>query len=159
MRNFNLDMKFDAIFIAFNSFLHIIDENDALKTFKAIKDHLSEDGQVTLDILMPNPDFLFDRDELSPLMDFKDSTNGDLVEIYEKLEYDNSTQICDICWEYRYKNKKECSRVFPYQMRMYYPDTINRMLIESGFDVIDVFGDYELSSFKESSALQIYCAK
>ena len=159
MRNFKLDTTFDVIFIAFNSFLHIIDDKDALKTFESVKKHLDKGGKFILDILMPNPDFLFNREELSPVMDFKDSANGDLVEIYEKLQYDNATQVCDINWEYTYKNKKNNSRVFPYKMRMYYPDTINRMLVDAGFNVIDVFGDYQMGPFKESSALQIYYAE
>ena len=156
MRNFTLEMKFDVIFIAFNSFLHIIDDKDALLTFQSIKKHLADDGKFILDILMPNPDFLFNREELTPVMDFKDSSDGDLVEIYEKLEYDNSTQVCNINWEYRYKKKKESNKVFPYKMRMYYPDTINRMLVDSGFNIIDVFGDYNMGPFKENSTLQIY---
>ena len=42
---------------------------------------------------------------------------------------------------------------------MYYPDTINRMLVDAGFNVIDVFGDYQMGPFKESSVLQIYYAE
>jgi|TARA_B110000116_G_C16702914_1_gene520726 SAM-dependent methyltransferase len=161
MRSFNLDMDFDYIFIAFNSFLHILTDGDAIKTFQCIKNHLNKSGKFILDILVPNPDFLYrgEEDRLLPVMDFKDSRTGDLVEIFERCEYNSDTEVCDLNWEYRYKNTLDKSKVFSYQMRMYYPDTINRLLIDSGFDIEDRFGDYECGRFNELSQLQIYVCR
>ena len=39
---------------------------------------------------------------------------------------------------------------------MYWPDTMNRMLIEAGFEILNLWGDYDLNPFAEESALQIY---
>ena len=158
MRSFDLDIKFDYIFIAFNSFLHILTDSDAMSTFKCIKSHLKDRGTFILDILLPNPDFLYrdEKDRELPVMDFKDSNTGELVEIFEKCVYQTETEVCELDWEYRYKNKPKESRVFSYQMRMYYPDTINRLLIDAGFQINDRFGDYERGRFNELSPLQIY---
>ena len=158
MRSFDLDMKFDCIFIAFNTFLHILTDGDAINTFKCIKNHLNDKGIFILDILVPNPDFLYREgvDRELPVMDFKDSKTGELVEIFERCAYDADTEVCNLDWEYRYKGKPKDSKVFSYQMRMYYPDTINRLLIDAGFQINERFGDYECGRFNELSSLQIY---
>ena len=45
-------------------------------------------------------------------------------------------------------------------MKMYYPDSMNRILIDQGFDIIDLWGCYKKSKFNEFSTLQIYkCQK
>ena len=157
MTNFDLDMKFDYIFIAFNSFLHVLETKDAERCFQSIKKHLNDNGKFILDILVPNPLFLYrPKGHELPVMDFKDSSNGDYVEIYEKNEYNNTTEICDIHWRYQYKNENNPNKQFNYQMRMYYPDIVNRMLIDNGYNIENVFGDYEMSTFSEESHLQIY---
>ena len=107
---------------------------------------------------MPNPDFLYRKkeDRELPVMDFKDSKSGELVEIFERCSYEPETEVCDLEWEYRYKNQPLKSKVFSYQMRMYYPDTINRLLIDAGFQINDRFGDYDCGRFNELSPLQIH---
>ena len=161
MRDFHLENKFDYIFIAFNSFLHILTDEDAIKVFSCIKEHLKDNGKFVLDILVPDPDFLYREEKYRelPVMDFKDSKTGELIEIFETCKYDVDTEVCDLSWEYRYKENPSYNKVFDYQMRMYYPDTINRLLIDAGLDIEDRFGDYECSRFNESSQLQIYVCK
>ena len=85
-------------------------------------------------------------------------SNDDIVEIYEHCEYNHETEICDIIWEYRYQKHLDSSKQFEYQMRMYYPDTINRLLIDNGFYIDEAYGDYDMNRFKEDSQLQIYKA-
>ena len=45
---------------------------------------------------------------------------------------------------------------FSFDMKIYYPDTMNRILIDSGFDIIKLWGDYNKANFNEESTLQIY---
>ncbi len=160
MIDFKLDMDFDYIFIAFNSFLHILTDKDATACLQSIYKHLNSGGKFILDILVPHPHFLYRKknDEL-PVMDFKDSKSGELVEIFEESEYDNESQICNISWIYKYQ-KSSKKKVFNYQMRMYYPDTINRLLIDGGFKISNMYGDHTMGEFREDSHLQIYiCQK
>jgi len=160
MTDFSLNQRFDYIFVAFNTLLHLLTNDQAKRCFQCVKSHLSSDGEFILDIVHPHPSFLFKSSEQSELvMDFKDSENNDIVEIYETCEYNPQTEICDIVWEYHYKKYVEYSKRFEYQMRMYYPDTINRLLVESGFYIEAVYGDYEMNPFKEDSHLQIYRVK
>ena len=81
-----------------------------------------------------------------------------LSKIRKELETNKETEICDIIWEYRYQKHLDSSKQFEYQMRMYYPDTINRLLIDNGFYIDEVYGDYDMNRFREDSQLQIYKA-
>ena len=135
----------------------MLTNKEAEECFRCVREHLSDSGRFILDIVHPHPSFLF-KSEKQPVlvMDFKDASHNDIVEIYETCTYNSETEICDIAWEYRYQKLTKHNKRFEYQMRMYYPDTINRMLVESGFHIIDVFGDYNRGALKEASALQIY---
>ena len=45
-------------------------------------------------------------------------------------------------------------------MHMIYPDTMDRLLNESGFMINEKYGDYDKSPFSSESHLQIYlCTK
>ena len=160
MRSFNIDHHFDYIFVAFNTFLHLLTNNEAEQCLQCIMKHLSDSGEFILDVVQPNPSFLF-KETKDPIlmMEFKDSYSEDIVEIYERCEYNNKTEICHIYWDYRYKALSDQNKRFEYQMRMYYPDTINRLLVENGFHIQEVYGDYDMNPFKEGSHLQIYRSK
>ena len=41
-------------------------------------------------------------------------------------------------------------------MRMYYPDTMNRIIIDSGLMINNLWGNYNQLPINESSELQIY---
>ena len=45
---------------------------------------------------------------------------------------------------------------YNFKMRMYFPETINRILIENNMHIVGFYGDYNLSDFNENSQKQIY---
>ncbi len=45
---------------------------------------------------------------------------------------------------------------YEFNMRMFFPDTLNRLLIDSKFSIDCVYGDYNNSIFDENSEKQIY---
>ena len=58
MREFSLHKKYDFIFIGFNSFLHLLSENDTRQCLKNIKRHMHVNTRLYIDILMPDSSFL-----------------------------------------------------------------------------------------------------
>ena len=55
MRNFDLEMQFDLIFIGFNSFLHNLTFKDAKNCLSCVRKHLSNNGDFLLSIFVPDP--------------------------------------------------------------------------------------------------------
>ena len=52
MRNFNLNKKYDLIFIGFNSFLHLLTDQDVIKFLNSVKHHMHSTSCFIIDILL-----------------------------------------------------------------------------------------------------------
>ena len=61
MRNFQLNKTFDLIFIGFNSFLHLLTDEDAISFFSSVKQHMHENSRFLIDIFIPTLFSYIDR--------------------------------------------------------------------------------------------------
>ena len=156
MRDFNLDKFYKYIFIGFNSFLHLLNESDAIKCLQSIKAHMDEDSILYLDLFVPKSDFLYrTNNQKMNILTFHDSVLKKPVDIIETLEYDSNCEIMSIEWNYL-SNKKLVYPKFDFKMKMYYPESIHKILDLSGFSINNMWGTYEQEKFTENSELQIY---
>ena len=153
MRFFNLEKKYDNIFIGFNSFLHLMDEMDVKNCLTSVVKHMHLQSNFYIDILVPSPLFLYRPNDLAlRVLEFED--NKQIIYVDEILDYDQTLEIANITWIY--SNSKQELFDFQFQMKMYYPDTMHRLLIDNGFKIDNVWGDYEKNNFNEMSSKQIY---
>jgi len=154
MRYFNLDKQYDNIFIGFNSFLHLLNESDVENCLLAVIKHMHSYSNFYIDVLVPSPLFLYRPNDLAlRVLEFEDNKKQTIY-IDEILDYNEQLEIANITWIYS-NCKKELFN-FQFQMKMYYPDTMHRLLIDNGFKIKDVWGNYKKNNFNESSSLQIY---
>ena len=156
-RNFNTKQKYDIIFIGFNTFLHLLTDSDALLFFKSVKQHMNPDTLFYIDIFVPNPEFLYRGNKRVKNFEYVDSKTNETIYVDEICKYDKNTEIMKVKWIYYSKNKQE--EEYEFTMRMYYPDTMNRLIIDSGLYIDNLWGDYNFNEFNESSELQIYECK
>ena len=158
MRSFNLKTRFDFIFIGFNSLLHLLTDNDILSFLKSIKLHCHANTIFTIDVFVPHPLFLYRPQVRYPTMEYVDSETKEIISVEEISNYDSNTEINEITWFYSSSSQKDI-KVYKYHMRMLYPDTINRLLMDSGFEILNMYGDYNYNEFTEESQYQIYDCK
>jgi len=155
MRNFSLDQQFDLIILPFNSFLHLLIEKDMKSCLNSIKKHLSMGGLFVLDIFIPDPEFLY-RD---PKKKYKEMTIYHPTEgkytIWQVSQFDEQKEINHIHWFFENESNNIIYE-YEFDMRMIYPDTMDRVLIESGFIINEKKGDYNGELFDEESSLQLY---
>jgi len=159
MCDFNLGQKFDLIFIPFNSFLHLYKEEEMTQCLKSIQNHLSDNGKFLLDIFVPDPEFLY-RD---PDKKYEEMTiihpNGGEPTVWQKNQYKEETEINHIHWFFNRGNIEPMDE-YDFDMRMIYPDTMDRVLSDSDFTIEEKWGDYDGEPFNETSLLQLYiCSK
>ena len=156
IRNFNIGESFDLIFIGFNSLSHLLKNKDLLDCLKSIKSHMRAKTIFVIDLFVPNPNLLYrnSNDEID-IMDFIESKSNEKLTIFESTDYNYENEINTIKW--KFKNKLN-TNVFEYtfNMRMFFPDTLNRLLIESQFYIDYFYGDYDCNPFDENSEKQIY---
>ena len=159
MRNFSLGQEFELIILPFNSFLHLLNENDMKSCLKSIKKHLSSNGLFILDIFIPDPEFIY-RD---PAKKYKEMTiyhpsEGEYT-IWQTSKFDQQEEICSINWYFE-NAKKNIVYEYQFIMNIIYPDTMDRLLTDAGFTINEKKGDYNGDPFDEKSLLQLYiCSK
>ena len=141
MRSFELDQKFQFIFIGFNSIFHLMNERDVLSFFQSVKKHLTNDGTFLIDTFIPDPLFLYRDKQRYYVMEF-DMPGRDHCIVSEINEYDNETQINHIQWYFNYEGKDE-PELFSFDMHMIFPDTMDRLLTDAGLVIRGKYSDYE----------------
>lgn len=70
------------------------------------------------------------------------------------MKYNDKKEIIHVKWFYELNGK--VYNQFKFDMKMYYPDTMNRILTDQNFRILNLWGDYHKSSFNADSNLQIY---
>ena len=112
-------------------------------------------SELFIDIFMPSPEFLQNsKGKPQRRIEFFNSSAKKETIIKEILHYDDETEIVTVDWFYQFEEKTY--NQFSFDMKIYYPDTMNRILIDSGFDILKLWGDYNRANFNEESTLQIY---
>ncbi len=159
MQSFDLNQKFNFIFVGFNSFLHNLTDNEAVSCLKRVKTHLKPDGKFLVSVFIPDPSFLYrDPNRLYPVLssfEFEEQT----CSMKETNRYDEETEVNHITW-YLFRNGKQDSTSFTFDMRLFYPDTMDRLITEAGLVIHKKLGDYENNPLNSESNLQIYlCGK
>ena len=156
MRHFNLNQAFDLIFIGFNSFLHLLTDEDSTNFLNCVKQHMHENSRFLIDIYIPNPLFLYRPEGVRfPVLEYTDSVSEKFVTVEESNVYDRDTEINELTWYFSSENKKDFTKEY-FSMRMYFPSKMNQLLIDSGFKILHQWGDYYRSNLGEGSKLQIY---
>ena len=159
MRNFKLNKTFDLIFIGFNSFLHLLSDQDAISCLECVKKHMHKNSRFLIDIFTPNPLFLYRPEGVRfNVLEYTDSDTGMRVVVDESNEYNPDTEINDLTWYFSNENQADFAKE-NFSMRMYFPSKMNQMLIDAGFMICHQWGDYYCTNLNEGSKLQIYDVK
>lgn len=157
MRTFDVEEKYDLIFIPFNSIHHLYKNEDLFKAFTVVKKHLKEGGLFLLDCFNPNIQFIVEgQKELIEVTQYTTDDGRNIV-IKEIMRYENTSQINRIEWHY-YINGVFDS-VQGLDMRMFFPQELDTYLTFNGFDIIHKFGSFEEEAFADQSEKQIFVCK
>ena len=158
MRDLDLDETFDLVVIGFNSFLHLLTDEDALRALRAVISHCHPETRLVIDIFIPDPIFLYRPiNKRIDSMTYVDPKIGKTVKVTETNAYDPESGLNKITWYYSMPERPDFL-VYDFMMSMYFPDTMDRLLSEAGFLIETKWGDYEETPMDEESALQIYVA-
>ena len=158
--SFNLEQKFDCIFIGFNSLAHLLTNKEAQACFKCIKNHMHKNSIFGIDIFMPSHELISNtKIDKIDIMDFQDSRNNTKLNILESMQYNSKTEVNHITWEF-VNQSQEIQFKYDFDMRLFFPDTLNRLLIDSKFHIDHFYGNYQFQKFSGRSEKQIYiCSK
>ena len=131
--------KFNAVFNLFTSFGFFDDDNDDIKTIKAIKATLKEHGIGVIDFM--NTDFVIDNLVASNTLEI------DGITFNLKRYLDNNFVIKDIKFEADGRNY-----FFQEKVKALKLEDFQKMFELAGVQLLDVFGDYKLNKFHHKTS-------
>tara|TARA_B100000945_G_scaffold320399_1_gene330372 strand:- start:2188 stop:2943 length:756 start_codon:yes stop_codon:yes gene_type:complete len=159
MQDFNLNTTFDLIFIPFNTFLHNLSTKDAESCLKSIASHMTSQSLFIIDILVPDPLFLYRPENIRfPIMEFHSSQKKTVVLVEETITFDSTTHVLSVRWFYSTAVDKDFKSI-TFKMKMFYNSEMLDLLNNAGFSIKAMWGGYERERFDEQSSQQIFCCK
>ncbi len=154
MANFKLDKTYDLIFIAFNTFSHLLTRIEIENCFKSVKKHLSVDGIFIIDTFNPLLRVLIkDSSEIRKYTSFSDPYDYEKVcEVCECNNYEIAAQINHLSYMFKIGKKKFTKFA---HCRMVFPQEMDSLIHYNGFKIIRKYGTHKKHPFSDESYAQI----
>ena len=157
MRDFELNQKFNLIFIAENSLQHLKTFEEVSACFASVKRHLKPNGRFIVEVFNPSLELL-NRDPNKRYFVGEYRTEDGWIVLETSVRYDAATQINYIDWHYKNQYWKKQETV-SFTMRQFFPQELDAMFTYNGFIIESKFGDFQQNPFKSDSPKQIIVAR
>lgn len=152
MRGFELAQKFNFIFIANNSFQHLLENTDVADCFDCVKRHLAPGGRFVVEVLNPYiPLLMRERGRKFMVGEF-----GDYV-LTETADYRVAAQINHKVWHFWHR-PSDTVKTLSYSLRQFFPKEFDALFELKGFRIEKKFGGFDESAFADDSIRQIIVA-
>lgn len=163
MRIFDLPQKnFAFAFIPINTFMHCQTLADQQATLKHVYNHLKPNGQLVVDLYHPDPQTLLEADGRLLLENqIIDDLTGHTIQwfIVRRLRLDQQIQEVTFILDEITDDGTIRRDTFSFSLRYLHRFEMELLLSNAGFELEDVLGDYDLSSFQDESPRMIFKAK
>jgi SAM-dependent methyltransferase len=154
-RQFDLQKKFQLIFIPFNSMQHLHDLRSLESFFNQVKNHLTSNGVFIIDVFNPSISILArGKQDRQKVMDLVDPQTGLKATIDETINYDVANQINRVKWYYSLAEQKDY-RVDELNMRCFFPQELDALVKYNGFEIINKYGNFDKEVFTSNSPKQL----
>ncbi len=152
MREFYLKRGFSLVTIPFRPFQHLVTVEDQLTCLSSIHQHLVEDGKLILDLFNPDPAFLSDDKAFiehgtEPEFTMPDGSRVLRRQRIVSRDLHNQVQDCELIYYVHYPDGREERKVHRFYMRYLFKYEAEHLLARSGFDIEQVFADYDGSPY------------
>lgn len=151
MRSLRLNETFGAVILAFNTLMHMTEDDDLLATLQTARAHLEPQGLFHLDLHTPFPEINENRDpegRYDP-EEMIDPRNGDRYIVTENNQYDPRRQINEMRFYFQKVDREGYDlgpeRCAVLKLRVLFPRELDMFLRLAGFDVLGDWDDFERS--------------
>ncbi|KXK22081.1 MAG: type 11 methyltransferase [Chloroflexi bacterium OLB15] len=159
---YRLDEKFDLAIIPYNTFMHFLDQAVQLKLLKRLREWLNEGARLVIDL--PNAGDAFgsqDTDSVILERTFLEAETGHLVMQQSVSHLDRTEQLMEVTWFYdEITDDGTLKRtIVPVTVRYFFAAEITLLLGAAGFEVEDIYGDFDGSPFEDGCPRMIVVAR
>ena len=154
MRDFDLGRRFDFIFVARNSLLHLSSADDLVATFSAVTRHLTPAGVFAFDVFNPDVKILGrPMGQRFPVMNLVTNSFGNLT-VEGTHNYDAAEQVDRGTW-YVSATDKPDHWIVSVVVRSIFPQELPLLLKAGGLRLTTRFGDLSKEPFGARSPRQV----
>lgn len=158
VREMALGRKFKLIYVPYSSFLHLLETKDQEIALLRIREHLDDDGLFSFAVFSPR----LDRPEhLLRHRGTKLTPQGEIISWFEAQTFDQPSQRTTVTYFYDISRQdKPLRRVTSvFTLRYLFHREALELMDRCGFEVTEVYGDYNGGPFKATSELMIFVAR
>lgn len=160
--SYDLDTTYKLVLLSYNSLMHFHEQDQQIALLKRLRRQIAPDGALLIDL--PNAGETFATQDSSALTlerTFIDSETGHLV-MQQAVSYlDRVQQLMHVTWIYdEITGEGAVQRtVAPVVFRYFFYPEVCLLLAQTGFDVVDVYGDSERGPFEDGCERMIVLAR
>ncbi len=161
VRTFHLEQKFRLIFESGSVFHHMLTLQDQEAYLARVREHLEDDGRLVLSLFFPKLHHLVSTDEEEEWFTTQ-HPDGYEIRVSGIDKYDAVRQIKTETAYRRWTDisGKVMTHVAPLSLRYVYPQEMESLLYYNGFEVLERYGDSDLSPVTNESRFRSYiCQK
>jgi len=158
IRDIKLDRKFKLAIIPYNSFLHLLEVKDQEMALTNIRDHLEDGGLFAFVVFSPR----LDRPEhLLRHRGTRLTKQGEIISWFESQIFDLPSQKTTVTYFYDISRQDGTLRrvTSVFTLRYLFHREALELLDRCGFEVLEVYGDYEGGPYKATSELMMFVAR
>jgi SAM-dependent methyltransferase len=161
MRALELGSCFNLVFVAVNSFMHILNTDDQLDVLARIRRHLNPGGLLLLDLFNPDLSRLLDmRGEMALEKVMVDPDTGQHLMRFHTEKIDLGQQTIHVTFvvdEIDAEGHLQRT-LFPFTMRYLFRYELELLLRLAGFQIEAIYGSYDLDEYTGDSEKMIAVA-
>ncbi len=168
MRNMTLTdrdvpQSYNLIILPFRTFLSLLSLADQIQTLNNIIRHIAPGGKLIFDIFVPDINMLTSEGDLPyHFRDVTDPETGLKWVLWHQSRYDNYNQIIDarVIAEQLDVNGFVSKKFYrDFQLRYIHIWEMHHLLELCGYEIIDIYGDFEFTPFDENSTEMVFVVK
>ena len=154
MRNPPVDGPFDLVFCCYHTFQFLLEDDDLAQAFASARRLTAPDGRFAFDLYQPNLPYLrvARTDSLARSIEH----DGRELHIREDARYEEDARVLDLEWRLVAADAPgDVLAAAHFRIRQHFPDDVLRLLRETGWRVLERYGDLDRRPFDASAIRQV----
>lgn len=151
-KDFSIKKTYDLIIFPFNVINNFYNKDDINSCFNSLKKICNKNTKIVIDTINPTVSHLLDTDEYVKTSEF--NLDNKQIEIYENKKFDIINSTC--IYKKRYICNGKVIKEYILPNRIFLHQELMTIFEAYGFEIIDLYGDYNLEKFNKGSRKQIF---
>jgi len=159
---FELNVTSPLIYMVGNSIQHFHTNESQDQLLTSVYNHLDSEGIFIFGIRFPSADELLQPSTEEYWRTYTDLNHGQVVDVYTISKYDALQQIQHYTTIRKYKNEDGqivSENRTNISLRYVYPKEMERVLSNNGFEIIDIYKDWNKNAITNESYEMVYVCR